>query len=86
MESRNFIKAAKELIVEMKDQTNLTSYEEAQVRAETIQRDLSRLLSGLTNPTLPSAVRLLEVAHEYGYRVDEDVRHAIYSAEKIWSY
>ena len=76
MESRTFIAQAQNLITKIAAGVD---------ERDTTQRELNNLLAGLQNPTLPSAARLVSVAHANGYTVRQEVLHRLQQAENCWS-
>jgi hypothetical protein len=84
MESRSFIKAAAVLIEKIKAVGGpATTQEEDHAMAQANQKELNNLFSGLSNPTLPSAYRLRDVALDYGYQIDPRVLQNIARLEHI---
>ena len=71
MESTVFIKEAKSLIEEIK-MFNLVSmsYEEEQEKGSALQKRISNAISGLQNPTLPSAYKLRDESLRAGFYID----------------
>ena len=75
MQSLNFIRQAKQLISDIQNQT---------AEQPELQREMDRLFAGLTNPTLPSASRLVQVAQSAGLNVADSVKSKIAAAENVW--
>lgn len=85
MESRVFIRIATQLIGDIKDFKEATlSEDEAQVRGQTLQKDISAAFVGLLNPTLPSAEKLVIAAVEAGFTVNPAVQQRIHQAQSVW--
>lgn len=75
MESRAFIREAKKLMQQMIAKP---------AADQATQSELTRLLQGMQNPTLPSVRRLVEMAQRYDYEVEGRVIHRLNEAEKAW--
>ena len=74
MESRAFIKHAAKLINKIENTTNpMMNHVQQYNYKEAVQKEINQLFAGLHNPTLPSAHRLRDTAHEFGYSVDSRV-------------
>lgn len=85
MESRLFIKAAASVMERMRfSSIGSSSFEEEQEKKAAIQKDLNHLLFTLQNPTLPSAERLVNVALDYNFQVDNRILSKIRQAESYW--
>lgn len=87
MESRNFIRAAAQLTIRIKDlqlaeATGIIVSDDS--RAE-VQKDITQVFVGLQNPTLPSAGKLCDLAWQSGYQVDPKVQHRLQQAESMWT-
>ena len=73
MNSVNFIKEANQLIKEIRDHevvSGFQDYELSMRNAQSLQKRITSLFSGLQNPSLPSAFRLRDTAREAGFQVD----------------
>jgi len=85
MESRNFIKVAAELIVDITTFSNAhLSHEEEILQGNSLQKRLDAALTGLVNPTLPSAAKLVAVATNAGFGVSSLVRQRVADGERCW--
>lgn len=84
MDSRKFIKDAAVLIEKIDaNQTSLaTTQERADVR-DNLQKEVTSLFSGLSNPTLPSAYRLRDAALRAGYTVSPAVLQRLREFESL---
>lgn len=78
MESRTFIRTAQALIKQIEDfkAANLTGDEE-QAQGQALQKEVNAAFTGLQNPTLPSAEKLLDLALHSGFSVNPKVVQAI---------
>jgi septation ring formation regulator EzrA len=76
MESRAFIKYAKQLVKKIE-------LNEAEERRGDVQKEINQLFAGLQNPSLPSAYELRDVALKHGYNVDSKVQHRLTTLEHI---
>ena len=86
MESRLFIKAAARLSDAIRFcGIGNASFEEENEKRAAIQKELNQVLGTLQNPTLPSAEKLVSVALDYNFQVDQRVISRIRSAETCWS-
>lgn len=79
MESRMFIKAAQQLITEMKEGV-------APELHESVQKEIGRLFMSLQNPTLPSALKLRDCAVEHGFFLSPRIMQLLHQGETIWSF
>jgi hypothetical protein len=71
MESRKFIREAAVAMDRIANSQNtIGTAEQMQNQRESIQQEVSRLFTGLQNPTLPSAYRLRDAAQRAGYFVN----------------
>lgn len=85
MQSTMFIKQAKELSTRITTGISpLASNEEAQAWGNGVQKELNGLFSGLSNPTLPSAFRLRDVALSNGFTISPATREKLAAFEN-WS-
>ena len=87
MESTAFIKDAAAVTSKIKDieVTSGISDVEVEIRArEAVQKELNKLFSSLSNPTLPSAYKLRDLAIDFGYTIDPRVEHRLAVGESMW--
>lgn len=85
MESRIFIRHANELIEEIGKFKNADlSHEEEIAQGTALQKDITAAFTGLQNPTLSTAEKLLDVALDAGFSVSPQVQHRIRSAMSVW--
>lgn len=77
MESRVFIKSAIQLIADI---------QKGESDPAELQREVSRLFVGLGNPTLPSALKLRDVALRNGLSIAPGVQQRLHQGEGIWSF
>lgn len=68
MESRSWIKAAKELIEKLEAEAGGST-----LPSEEMQKEVTGLFKSLENPTLPSAYRLRDAAQAAGYQVSQQM-------------
>jgi hypothetical protein len=86
MESRVFIRVATQLIGEIEALVEACLPEaEAQVRGQTLQKDINAAFSGLQNPTLPTAEKLVIAAVNAGFTVNPAVQQRIHQAQSVWN-
>lgn len=84
MESTVFIREAKVLIEEIETFAAATlSHEEEVYQGNNIQKMVQQAFAGLQNPTLPSAYRLRDAAHNAGFYIDPKVLHRLAGFENI---
>lgn len=79
MESRMFIRAANELMDEIR-----TGFEAA--NRDHLQKEISRIFVGLQNPTLPTALKLRDFALDHGFFVSPRIMQLLHQGETIWSF
>lgn len=86
MESRLFIKTAAALITRIKDYSlaSAVGLEPSRAEGEEIQKQINQAFTGLQNPTLPSAGKLIAEATSAGFTVDPRVLHRVNQAESCW--
>jgi len=86
MESRSFIKQAKNLSRKLESATAsaMGTAEEATKQREILQKELTQLFSGLQNPTLMAAADLRDVAIANGFTVEPKVQHQLTKGESCW--
>ena len=81
MESRNFIKAATQLIKDIEDNRLVESFRDGSGGGSNprikIQKEINRVFSTLQNPTLPSAYKLRDASVANGYQVNRVVQEGI---------
>lgn len=68
MESRSWIKAAKDLIEKLEAEAGGST-----LPSEEMQKEVTNLFKVLENPTLPSAYRLRDAAQAAGYQVSQQM-------------
>lgn len=71
MNSLNFIQDAKALIIRMDNVAALKTIGDQFQQEKQIQQDLEFLCINMTNPSLPSAARLIQAAMKHKYSVDQ---------------
>ena len=87
MNSRFFISEAQHLIKDIKDfQTKsiIASLEEQNADYEALNKRARELLSGLVNPTLPSAFQLVDLLLELDWPVDGKVLQKLGAGERMY--
>ena len=77
MNSMVFIKEAKGLIQKMESAAKMAAGEDKDFQEKQIQHDIDYMFANMTNPSLPSASRLVETAKKYRYAVDSKVIHKV---------
>jgi hypothetical protein len=85
MESRTFIKTAGDLIADIGEFRNaLLAHEDEIAQGTALQKRIDAAFTGLSNPTLPSAGKLVSVALDAGFGVNPAVRQRLADAERCW--
>jgi len=79
MESRAFIKHAA-VLIEKINTLNVPGV--AVEQKEEVQKEINQLMSGMQNPTLPSAYKLADVATQAGYTISPAARAKLEQVEK----
>ena len=80
MESRAFIKHAATLIEKIEANPAHNVNDDT---AQSVQKEINQLFSGLHNPTLPSAYRLRDAAQAAGYSVASGVLQRLAQFENL---
>ena len=77
MNSLVFIRDAKLLIARMETVAQLAAGEDRDQQAKQVQDDLNYLCNNMTNPSLPSASKLVQSALRYKFALDSRVIHKV---------
>jgi hypothetical protein len=77
MNSIVFIREARALIVRMDSLANVRDREMYDQQTKVVQQDLDYMCNNMTNPSLPSALRLIQAAQKHRYSVDSKVIHKV---------
>jgi hypothetical protein len=86
MESRAFIRDAQALIKKIKDHALLSiTQQDDRASKEAIQKEITQMFTGLSNPTLPSASKLCSTALSAGFTVKPNIQHRLTQAESCWA-
>jgi len=85
MESRVFVRVATNLIADIAAFRAADQNQDmVQTHGMALQKDINAAFSGLQNPTLPTAEKLMESALEAGFTVHPQVQHRIRSSVAAW--
>ena len=77
MDSRLFIASAQKLIAKI---------ESGEAEQALAQKEVTFLFAGLTNPTLPTALKLRDVALNAGLTIAPGVLQRLHQGEGVWSF
>jgi hypothetical protein len=77
MNSMVFIRDARALIVRMETVAAMPVGEDRAYQEKQVQQEVDYMCNNMTNPSLPTASRLVETARKYKYAVDSKVIHKV---------
>ena len=81
MDSRLFIASAQKLIAKIE-----SGVDGIEVTEAVAQKEVTYLFAGLTNPTLPTALKLRDVALNAGLTIAPGVLQRLHQGEGVWSF